>query len=122
MINILCSVRTIIIKRQSRFIQINVVYWYFSYCCLIIGLILSQFENRVPLRPLLGGGRVRGQCCTITVLQMNRFNETEAASFVSLECFCFQKIFIQNLFYVACNVHENKLKSSYGLNCFIYIS
>ena len=44
---------------------------------------------------------MRGQCCTITVLQMNRFNETEAASFVSLMCFCFQKIFIQNLSYVA---------------------
>ena len=49
----------------------------------IIGLILSQFENRLLLNPVLGGHR---QCCTITLLHMNRLNKTESAVFVSLMC------------------------------------
>ena len=47
----------------------------------IIGLILSQFENRVPLK------RGRGQSCTITLLRMNRLNKTESAIFFSLMCY-----------------------------------
>ena len=50
--------------------------------CGIIGLVLSQFENRVPLKLVLG----RGQCCTITLLHMNRLNNTESAIFLSLMC------------------------------------
>ena len=44
---------------------------------------MSQFENRVPLKPVLGG---REQCCTITLLHMNRLNKTESAIFGSLMC------------------------------------
>ena len=36
------------------------IFWSFG----IIGLILSQFENRVPLKPVQGWGG--GQCCTVT--------------------------------------------------------
>ena len=43
-------------------------------------LILSQFKKGVPLKPVLGG---RGQCCTNTLLHMNRLNKTESALFVS---------------------------------------
>ena len=32
------------------------------------------------------GARGRGQCCTITLLHMNRLNKTESAIFVSLMC------------------------------------
>ena len=49
----------------------------------IIGLILSQLENRIPLNPVLGG---HGQCCTITLLHMNRLNKTRSAIFISLMC------------------------------------
>ena len=43
----------------------------------IIRLILSQFENRVA------GARGRGQCCTITILHMNRLNKPESSFFFS---------------------------------------
>ena len=46
-------------------------------------LIQSQFENRVPLKPVL---ERRGQCCNITLLQMKRLNKVESAIFVSLMC------------------------------------
>ena len=42
--------------------------------------ILSRFEYRTPLKPVLGGGGGgrggggRGQCCTITLGNMNRLN------------------------------------------------
>ena len=42
--------------------------------------ILSQLENRLPLKPVLGAG----QCCTITLLHMNRLNKTESAIIVPL--------------------------------------
>ena len=54
----------------------------------VIGLILSQSENRVPLKP------GRDQCCTITLLHMKRLTKNESAIFVSL----IQRIYIQNLF------------------------
>ena len=54
----------------------------------IIRLILSQFENTVPLKPVLGA---RGQCYTITLVHMNRVNKTESAIFVSLMCSLFPK-------------------------------
>ena len=49
---------------------------------------LSLFENRVPLKPVPGGGGGgrRGQCCTITLLHINRLYRTESAIFVSLMC------------------------------------
>ena len=40
-------------------------------------LILSRFENRVPLKPVLVS-------YTITLMHMNRLNITEFAIFVSL--------------------------------------
>ena len=50
-------------------------------------LILSQFENIVPPKPVLRGmGGGRGRCCTIKLLHMNRLNKTEPAIFVSLMC------------------------------------
>ena len=64
-------------------------------CRVIIGLILSQFENRVPLKPVLAGEGVavcvwgvqgRGQCCTITLQHMNSPNKTEFAVIVYLRC------------------------------------
>ena len=50
---------------------------------------MSQFENRVPLKPVLGGGGGGGgpgggQCCNITLLLMNRLNKTESVIFVHL--------------------------------------
>ena len=45
------------------------IFWSFG----IIGLILSQFENRVLLK------HEHGQCCNITLLHMNRLNKTESA-------------------------------------------
>ena len=53
------------------------IFWSFG----IIGLTVSQFENRLPLKPVLGGCE---QCCIITFLYMNRLNKTESAIFVSL--------------------------------------
>ena len=47
----------------------------------LIGLILSQFKRKSPLKPVLGG---RGQYCTITLLHMNRLNDTEFAIFLSM--------------------------------------
>ena len=50
-----------------------------------MGPKLSQFETRVPLRTVLGGGGGggAGQCCTITLLHMNRLYKTESAIYVS---------------------------------------
>ena len=48
--------------------------------------------------PVLGEGG-HEQCCTIMLLHMNRVNKADAGSFFSLMCFCFQRIFVQNLFY-----------------------
>ena len=45
--------------------------------------------------PMVGG---RGQCCTNTLLHMNRLNKTESAIFVSLMCSLFPEDLIQNLF------------------------
>ena len=59
-----------------------------------IGLILSQFENRV----LLVGSKGRGQCCTITLLHMNRLNKTESAIFVFLMYFLLPKDLYSELF------------------------
>ena len=56
----------------------------------IIGLILSLFEHIVPLKPVLGG---RGQCCTITLLHVNRLNKTDSAIFVSMMCCLFPEEF-----------------------------
>ena len=50
------------------------IFWSFR----IIGIILSRFENRVPLKP--------GQCCTIILLHISRLNKNESAIFVSLMC------------------------------------
>ena len=44
---------------------------------------------------MVGG---RGQCCTNTLLHMNRLNKTESAIFVSLMCSLFPEDLIQNLF------------------------
>ena len=55
------------------------IFWSFG----IIKRILSQFENKVPLKPVLGE---RGQCCTITLLHLNRLVKTESAIFVSFMC------------------------------------
>ena len=65
-----------------------VVWPYIFFCSFdIIGLILSQFENRVLLKPVLAGVGGHGQCCTITLLHMNRLNKIESAIFDSLMCF-----------------------------------
>ena len=58
------------------------IFWSFG----IIRLILSQFECGVTLKlkPVLGGGGGRRQCCTITLPHINRFIKTESAIFVSL--------------------------------------
>ena len=56
------------------------IFWSFR----IIGPILTQFENRVPPKPVLGG---HGQCCTVTLLHMYSLNKTESAIFVSLMCY-----------------------------------
>ena len=48
------------------------------------GLIPCEFENRVPLKLVLEA--VCGQCYAITLLHMNRLNQTEYAIFVSLMC------------------------------------
>ena len=45
----------------------------------ILGLILSRFENTVPLKPVLGAGSVAS-------LHNCRLNKTEFAIFVSLMC------------------------------------
>ena len=59
----------------------------------IIGLSLSQFENRVPLKPVLGVGQWAWAVLTITLLHMNRLNKTDSVIFVSLVC----------SLYIACN-------------------
>ena len=51
----------------------------------IIRLILSQFQNRVRLKPMLEGWG-RRQCCISTLLHMHKLNKTESAIFVSLMC------------------------------------
>ena len=48
----------------------DTIFWSFR----IIGPILTQFENRVPPKPVLGG---HGQCCTVTLLHMYSLNKTE---------------------------------------------
>ena len=48
----------------------------------IIGLILSQFEKNSAE----SSARGHGQCCTITLLHMSRFNKTESAIFIPLMC------------------------------------
>ena len=51
----------------------------------IIGLIHSQFEDRVPLNPGLGG---MGSVASLhLVLHMNRLNKTMSAIFISLMCY-----------------------------------
>ena len=45
----------------------------------------------MPLKPVVGGyagggGGLRGLCCTIILLHMNRLNKSESAIFVSLMC------------------------------------
>ena len=50
----------------------------------IIGLILSQFENKSSAEP---SARGHGQFCTIILLQMNRLSKTESAIFIPLMCF-----------------------------------
>ena len=49
----------------------------------IIGLILSQLENRVPLKPVLGGV---DSVAPLPLLRMRRLNKSESAIFVSLLC------------------------------------
>ena len=65
------------------------IFWSFG----TIGLILSHFKNRVPLKQVLVGvGSVA------PLLHMNRLNKTESA-ILFLSCvLCFQRIFIQILF------------------------
>ena len=55
-------------------------YYMFLWSFGIIGLILSQFENRVLLKPVL----VARAVITITLLHMNRLNKTETAFCVSV--------------------------------------
>ena len=65
---VLCRVAAV--KRLPEYHHsADYIFWSFR----IIVLILSQFENRVLLKPVLGGGGGggRGQCCTITLLHMN---------------------------------------------------
>ena len=57
----------------------NYIFWSFE----IIGLILSYFENRVPLKPVLGAWAVLQY---YIYLHMNRLNKTETAIFISLMC------------------------------------
>ena len=56
---------------------------------------MSQFENKVPQQPVLGG---RGQGCITTLLHMNRLNKTESVMFVSLMCSLHLEDLHQNLF------------------------
>ena len=56
----------------------------FSGTFWIIGLILSQFESKVSLKPVLGVGV--GSVAPIILLHMNRLNKTESAIFVPLMC------------------------------------
>ena len=51
------------------------IFWSFE----VIGLILSQFENRVRLKSVRGG-------VGITLLHINKLNKTKSAIFVSLMC------------------------------------
>ena len=39
------------------------------------------------MKPVLGEGGGREQCCTIILLHMNRVNKAESGSFFSLMCF-----------------------------------
>ena len=56
-----------------------------------------QFENRDPLKSFAAAGaRGCGQCCTITLLHINRLNKTESAIFVSLMC----SLLPQDLFFI----------------------
>ena len=57
--------------------------------------------NRVPLKPVLGCE----QCCTITLLHMNRLNKIESAIFVSLMC----SLFLEE------NLHSELILSSLSL-------
>ena len=65
------------------------MFWPFG----IIGLILSQFENRVQLKSVAGVGwgwvgvwGGKAQCWTIILLCINRHNKTESAIFIPLMC------------------------------------
>ena len=92
--------------RLSDFVHHQSADYIFSGPFGIIGLILSQFENMVPLKPVLGGV---GQCSTITLLHMNRLNKTESAIFVSLVCFLLpedlhSELILSSLQFLLCRV------------------
>ena len=55
----------------------------FSVPFRTIEFILSQFEKKSSAE---AGARGCGQCCTITLLHMNRLNKTKSAIFVFLMC------------------------------------
>ena len=78
---VLC--RVAVVKRLPiRHHGADYIFWSFW----VIGIILSQSETKALLKPVLEG---RGQCCTITLLHMNRPNTTESAFFVFLMCSLF---------------------------------
>ena len=70
----------------------------------IIGLSLSRFENRVPLKPVLRAGPWAWAVLTITLLHMNRLNKTDSFIFVSLVCSLFPE-----------NLHSELILSSVQL-------
>ena len=70
---VLCRVAAVIrlpVHHNSADYILSGTFW-------IIGLILSQFESKVSLKPVLGVGV--GSVATITCLPMNRLNKTESA-------------------------------------------
>ena len=74
------------------------IFWSFG----IIGLILSQFEYRVPLKPVLGVGGWGGGGRSVAPLHFCTRTDSIKPSllFSFLSCVpCFQRIIIQNLFY-----------------------
>ena len=57
--------------------KIPVIFWSFG----IIELSLSQFEKRIPLKPVL-----MDMSSVAPLLHINKLNQTESAIFVSLVC------------------------------------
>ena len=66
------------------------IFWSFR----ITGLIPSHFENRDPLKPLLGTWAVLHHY----IITHEQINKTKSAIFITL-CNCLQRILIQNLYY-----------------------
>ena len=51
----------------------------------------GYFENRIPIKPVLGGGGGAYAASQITVLHMKGLNQTESPIFVILCVLCFQR-------------------------------